>query len=172
MCGCGAEGDEAPPVSNNANTAERGYELPVSRQDALLKEFDWFAIDSAGELATCSSAGRGEIPAIVLQQCTLADSPMEYIDRLAVMPEIGGHRAEGHGPGTCQEWPLFGNRGLYVYDWARGSETYERIIVPIIPMRADTLSSEILALLRVVTLGQFKFACCRSFPGASLSSLV
>lgn len=142
--------------------------MPISRQDVLLKEFDWFATDSAGELATCSSAGWGEIPAIVLQQCTLADSPMEHIDRLiAVMPEIGGHRVEAHGPGTCQEWPLLGNRGLYVYDWGHGS-TYERIIVPTVPVRADTLCSEILALLRGVTVSQFTFACCRSFPGAGL----
>jgi hypothetical protein len=127
MCGCGAEGDEAPGKANNASTAERSYNMPVSRQDVLLKEFDWFAIDSAGELATCSSAGWGEIPGIVLQQCAHADSPMEYIDRLiAVMPEIGGHRVEGHGSGTCREWPLFGNRGLYVYDWEHRSETYER----------------------------------------------
>ena len=69
--------------------------MPISRQDAYLKELDWFAIDNAGELATFVG-GCGEIPAIVLQQCTLTDSPMEHIDRLtAVMPEIGGHRVEG-----------------------------------------------------------------------------
>jgi hypothetical protein len=143
--------------------------MPISWREVQGKEFDWCAIDSAGELATCSSAGWGEIPAIVLQQCTLADSPIQHIDRLiAVMPEIGGHRAEGHGPGSCEEWRLLGNRGLYVYDWKHWSGPYERIIVPTVPVRADTLCLEILALLRAVTVSQFTFASCRSFPGAGL----
>jgi hypothetical protein len=143
--------------------------MPTSRQETLGKEFDWFAIDSAGELAACSSAGWGEIPAIVLQQCTLADSPIQHIDRLiAVMPEIGSHRAEGRGPGKCWEWPLLGNRGLYVYDWKHWHGPYERIIVPTVPTRADALCSEILASLRPVTVSQFAFACCRSFPGVGL----
>jgi hypothetical protein len=148
---------------------EARCKMPTSRQETLGKEFDWFAIDSAGELAACSSAGWGEIPAIVLQQCTLADSPIQHIDRLiALMPEIGSHRAEGRGPGKCWEWPLLGNRGLYVYDWKHWHGPYERIIVPTVPMRADALCSEILASLRPVTVSQFAFACCRSFPGAGL----
>jgi hypothetical protein len=148
---------------------EGGVRLPISRQETQGKEFDWFAIDRAGELATCSSAGWGEIPTFVLQQCTVADSPIMHIDRLiAIMPEIGGHIVEGHGPGTCREWPLLGNRGLYVYDWAHGSETYERIIVPTVPVRAESLCSGVLALLRAVTVSQFTFGCCQSFPGAKL----
>src|SRR5262245_31399517 len=60
---------------------EARCKMPTSRQQTLGKEFDWFVIDSAGELGACSSAGWGEIPAIVLQQCTLADSPIQHIDR-------------------------------------------------------------------------------------------
>jgi hypothetical protein len=33
--------------------------MPISSQEIEGTEFDWFAIDSAGELATCSSAGWG-----------------------------------------------------------------------------------------------------------------
>jgi hypothetical protein len=44
------------------------------------------------------------------------------------MPEIGGHRVEGHGLGWCKDWRLLGNRGLYVYDWKHWSGPYERII--------------------------------------------
>jgi len=84
------------------------------------------------------------------------------------MPEIGGHRVEGRGPGACEDYRLFGNRGLYVYDWKHWSGPYERIIVPTVPVRADTLSSETLALLRAVNISQFTFASCRSFPGADV----
>ena len=144
--------------------------MPISRQEILgIVEFDWFAIDSVGELTLCSSAGFGEIPEIVLQQCSLADSPIQHLDRLiALMPEIGSHRAEGRGPGACREWPSLGNRGVYVYDWKHYSGPYERIIVPDVPVRADALCSEILASLRPVTISQFAFASCRSFRGADL----
>jgi hypothetical protein len=56
--------------------------MTISWREIQGKEFDWFAIDSAGELATCSSAGWGEMPTIVLRQCTLANSPIQHIDRL------------------------------------------------------------------------------------------
>src|SRR5215470_15055078 len=71
--------------------------MPISRQEILgIVEFDWFAIDTVGEVALCSSAGFGEIPEIVLQQCSLADSPIQHLDRLiALMPEIGSLRADG-----------------------------------------------------------------------------
>jgi hypothetical protein len=45
--------------------------MPTSRQETLGKEFDWFAIDSAGELAACSSAGWGDPGPITI--CWLAE---------------------------------------------------------------------------------------------------
>jgi hypothetical protein len=64
----------------------------------------------------------------------------QQLDQLiAAMSETGGHRAEGRGRGACREWPLLGNRGVYVYDWKHWHGPYERIIVPNVPVCAIAL---------------------------------
>ena len=142
--------------------------MELSRDDQFVGlEFDWFALDSHGLIAICSSAGWGEIPSAVLQTSTPDDTPDHYVEQLVTeLPAIGGYRTEGRGPGSCNEWKLLGQRGLFVYDWRHWQGPYDRIIVPEVTVTALTIPTELLDRLRIVTLDWMSFADCSSFDGS------
>lgn len=101
-------------------------------------EFDWFAIDSSGFLALCSSAGFGPIPDSVLAVATPTTRPDDATDDLLnVLPERGQAVPEGRGPGTCEEWRALARRGFFVYDWRHRQGPYERVIHPSAPLRVS-----------------------------------
>lgn len=143
--------------------------LMTTRTDFLGYEFDWFAIDRAGCLALCSSAGYGEIPAIVIERSATASPPIEHINALiAALTERGRHRCEGRGPGSCSEWRLLGSRGLYVYDWDFWSGPYQRIIAPEVAIQASDLDPNLLDALAPVVLPGLHFAQHKSFHGSDV----
>ncbi len=146
------------------------------RQDAFAGlEFDWFAIDCAGHLALCASAGWGEIPPAILEAASAgsdggaggADPSRDLIQSLA---EAGGHRCEAHGPGACGDWRLLGNRGLYVYDWVHWAGPYTRIIVPEVPVSVQEIGADLLASLNAIAAPHLRFADCSTFDGGKLGA--
>ena len=66
-------------------------------------EFDWLAVDSAGQLAILSTSGEGFIP------CSVATHYEQYseVSDLFGTPNIG----------TTKIWEDYANYGLFVYDW-------------------------------------------------------
>ena len=146
----------------------------TGRQDAFVGlEFDWFAIDGAGQLAICASAGWGEIPAAILASAGAGNTPDAYIGALIQsLPETGGYRCEAQGPGTCQDWRLLGSRGLYAYDWVHWAGPYTRIVAPEVPTRVKEVDAGLLASLRAIAVPHLHFANCSSFDGSKLGNPV
>jgi hypothetical protein len=137
--------------------------MPVTREELCGLEFDWFAVDSKGLLALCSSAGYGEIPAQVLRACTAEDQPERHIPELiARLPEIGSYATEGQGPGSCEEWKQLGRRGWFVYDWQHWEGSYRRIVVPAVVLRADDVPGELWTAIHPIRMAEVSFAASES----------
>jgi hypothetical protein len=66
-------------------------------------EFDWFALDSAGEIGVFSTAGSGFVPESVLAHVSEHDAINETI----LTPHVG----------TKQIWSDYASAGLWVFDW-------------------------------------------------------
>ncbi len=86
-------------------------------------EFDWFALDDAGEVAVFATAGFGPVPAQVRTASELHDA---IGDRIAVA-----------GWGTPTVWDSYASMGLFAYDWDDESRCYSRVGQPSRPINED-----------------------------------
>ena len=86
-------------------------------------EFDWFAVDSGGEVALFATAGAGFIPASVLANGERHQDLSDGVENPAV--------------GTPEVWDAYANRGLYVFDWDMNTGPYRRVRFPIGPIPAE-----------------------------------
>lgn len=101
------------------------------------REFDWFALDSGGNLALFSTAGEGFIPDPV-------------IDRLEKHEAISESLPSPH-VGSASVWNDYADQGFFVYDWSLPGGPYERRAVPTTPM-AMQLKAKILAIGNLPTI--------------------
>ena len=79
-------------------------------------EFDWFALDDAGEVAVFATAGLGPVPA---QVRTASEAHDAMGDRIAVTGRGGTHRL-----GQLRQG------GLFAYAWNDESRCYSRVGQP------------------------------------------
>lgn len=86
-------------------------------------EFDWFALDDAGEVAVFATAGFGPVPAQVRTASEVHDA---MGDRIAVT-----------GWGTPTVWDSYASVGLFAYDWDDESRCYSRVGQPSRPINKD-----------------------------------
>jgi hypothetical protein len=86
-------------------------------------EFDWFALDDAGEIAVFATAGIGPVPA---QVRTASDDHDAIVDRVAVT-----------GWGTPSVWDSYARVGLFAYDWDDQRRCYSRVGQPSQPVNED-----------------------------------
>lgn len=100
------------------------------------REFDWFARDTAGNIAIFATAGMGPVPQIVLAAIEVHEHTGEAI--LA------------SGWGTPEVWTSYSLAGLYVYDWSNDNGSYVRVAIP-----AGPVSSAVAEALRATTLPEF-----------------
>lgn len=87
------------------------------------REFDWFAVDSNGNIGMFSTAGEGFIPE-------------------AVGPHIAEHdglSADLPAPntGSAQVWSDYAALGLYVFDWSLPGGPYILRGIPASPMAGE-----------------------------------
>lgn len=95
------------------------------------REFDWFAIDSQGNLAMFSTAGEGFIPKAVSEYVALYEAVSDLL--------------EAPNTGTAQVWNDYSAQGLYVFDWSILGGPYVRSALPSMPP-AEELRSRIVAI--------------------------
>ena len=88
-------------------------------------EFDWFAIDSLGQVATMATAGEGFVPESVLSSFTKHQEIAECI--------------ETKDWGSEAVWGSYANAGLFVYDWSLSHEMYVLKARPSTQISADLL---------------------------------
>jgi len=120
------------------------------------REFDWFAIDSAGNLGHFSSAGFGPVPTCILERFAEADSLPEEILRLPVIGE-----ATSHLSGNVTEWMEVARRGLYSFDWKHSTGPYHRAATPRAVIHVSALPPQMIAAHSIA-----------KFPGVRFSELV
>ena len=84
--------------------------------DRAGEEFDWFALDEAGQVAVFATAGSGPVHAQVPLQTSIHDAV--------------GDRIEMSGWGTNAVWDSYARVGLYAYDWDGQQNCYRRVAEP------------------------------------------
>jgi hypothetical protein len=101
------------------------------------REFDWFALDSEGNLALFATAGEGFIPAEVASFFPMHDAVSESLPA----PHTG----------TAQVWSDYAAQGLFVFDWDLPGGPYIRRAVPSWPLHGG-LRARIMAIQNIPSL--------------------
>lgn len=117
-------------------------------------EFDWLAVDEAGEVAVFSSAGYGPVPLAVM---AIAGMLNDEYEKLRCLPVVSPCAEHPEGPGNYADWIRFAEGGLYGFDWRLWDGPYVRLTAPGEPLRFDDLPRELAELASVVRL-PLKFA--------------
>jgi hypothetical protein len=125
----------------------------VDRQALEGGEFDWFAVDADGHVGHFSTAGYGPIPKSVLRHYGQIKKLNEHLLALPVNGE-----AQGHLPGTIDDWLEMARRGLFSYDWQHWKGPYRRAATPSSPLTVDHLPTALQAAVKVVHLTGVRFA--------------
>ena len=92
------------------------------------REFDWFALDSEGNIGLFSTAGEGAIPSLVIDGYAEHDTISELL--------------ESPNWGSTEVWSDYAALGFYVFDWDLPGGPYKRERDP-----AGKINSEVKAKL-------------------------
>lgn len=95
------------------------------------REFDWFAIDSEGNIGLFSTAGEGSIPNLVIE----AYSEHDDISELLESPNWG----------SSEVWSDYAKLGFYVFDWNLHGGPYKREHEPTSKMNSE-LKAKLMAI--------------------------
>lgn len=87
------------------------------------REFDWFAIDSDGNIGLFSTAGEGPVPKLVIESYIEHDAISELLDS----PNWG----------SSEVWSDYAALGFYVFDWHLHGGPYKREHDPTKSMSVD-----------------------------------
>jgi len=77
-------------------------------------DFEWYAVDSRGQIAFLTSAGFAAIPMLVFRDKEAYFSAAHHFESLPVRCT---HRLIVSGPYDWSSWIEAANRGLFAYDW-------------------------------------------------------
>lgn len=98
-------------------------EIAEQLEELQGREFDWFALDSDGNVAMFVTAGAGFVPEEVVRHLSQHDSVVEEIPA----PHMG----------TPEVWNDYAAHGLYVFDWDLFADLYFLEAAPSKPMARD-----------------------------------
>src|SRR6266498_2045647 len=97
-------------------------------------EFDWFALDRNCVLGYFSTAGEGWIPDTVLANPKPFLDSMDMVMTLPILWEPQNHFTGTH---VIDDWLTISARGIYAFDWNRGTKRYELVASPKICLRLE-----------------------------------
>ena len=86
--------------------------MSIYEEEIEGREFDWFAIDSEGNIALFSTAGEGPVPKLVTESYGEHDAISELFDS----PNWG----------SSEVWSDYAALGFYVFDWNLHGGPYKR----------------------------------------------
>ena len=125
-----------------------------TRESVAGWEFDWIALDAAGQIALLSTAGGGFVPEAVLAGAGDYDDVIDEVLRmpayreLAYAPQLAAHLEN--------TWALAATRGLFAYDADFNGGPYRRVAGPESAITVDALPRSVaLVAGRVVLRGSF-----------------
>lgn len=90
--------------------------MNIYKEELEGREFDWFAIDSEGNVGLFSTAGEGFIPDTVMNAYSEHDKISEQL--------------ESPNWGSSEVWSDYSKLGLYVYDWNLHGGPYKQERAP------------------------------------------
>ncbi len=105
--------------------------MSIYEEELEGREFDWFSIDSEGNIGLFSTAGEGTIPGSVMEACSEHDNISEQLDS----PSWG----------STEVWSDYAALGFYVYDWNLHGGPYKRERVPAKVM-SDELKTKLISM--------------------------
>ena len=94
-------------------------------------EFDWFAIDRAGEIALFATAGEGSIPIAVINN---------HIEHSNISNTLNSPNW-----GSDKVWDDYAILGFYVFDWELHGGSYNRKSIPLSVITSE-LKSKIISI--------------------------
>ncbi|MCJ8351462.1 hypothetical protein [Moritella sp.] len=111
--------------------------MSIYEEELEGREFDWFAIDSEGNISLFSTAGEGSIPCLVIESYAEHDDISERLDS----PNWG-----------CSEvWSDYAQLGFYVFDWNLHGGPYKREREPTSNMDTE-LKRKLMAMASIPSL--------------------
>lgn len=105
--------------------------MSIYEEELEGREFDWFAIDSEGNIGLFSTAGEGVIPSEVMEAYSEHDKISEQL--------------ESPNWGSSEVWSDYSALGLYVYDWSLHGGPYKKERAPSKVMNTE-LKQKLLSL--------------------------
>jgi hypothetical protein len=127
-------------------------------------DYEWCAMDEAGNIAIFTAAGIGPIPLPVLQARALTDL---LTNEVPAMPVRGGARLQVSLP-RPDDFMNFAVRGFYAYDWQDVHRTsgmtkrYELVAYPDAPIHLKEIPERLQAMLMTTKIAGVRFAECPS----------
>lgn len=111
--------------------------MSIYEEELEGREFDWYAIDSEGNIGLFSTAGEGTIPGTVMDSYSEHDDISEQL--------------ESPYWGNSEVWSDYATLGLYVYDWDLHGGPYKRERVPSNVM-SNELKTKLLSMVSLFNL--------------------
>lgn len=111
--------------------------------------FKWLAVDDGGQIGIFGTARHGSVPSPVMDHAGEIDDVIGGY--LNVLPVVGGYHTAAL-PGDPSYWQRSAARGLFGFNWLDYGGPYHRFTVPRVPVRTDTLPSQIQQVTRLVHL--------------------
>lgn len=105
--------------------------MSIYEEELEGREFDWFAIDSEGNIGLFSTAGEGFIPGLVMRA---------YSEHDKISEQLGSPNW-----GSSEVWSDYSELGLYAYDWNLHGGPYKQERVHSKSM-SDELKTKLLSL--------------------------
>ena len=108
-------------LSSGARVGTDTYFDSAADGSRPFSDFEWYAVDSGGQVAFLTSAGFGPIPLLVFRDKAAYFAAAQYFESL---PVRCGHALHARRPHEWSSWTEAANRGLFAYDWTATAGQY------------------------------------------------
>ncbi|MBK0054007.1 hypothetical protein [Stenotrophomonas sp. S39] len=124
----------------------------------------WLGVDRTGAVAAFVTAGKGEIPAVLLADAVVDILQVETM--LVDLPVVGDAVMHVTLP-RPDDYLAMASRGIHVYDWT--GHDYRRVATPATAIQYSALRGELQVMARLATFDSVDFGQC---PSLSVGDLI
>ncbi len=124
----------------------------------------WLAVDRTGAVGAFVTAGKGEIPTVLLADTAVDILQVETM--LMDLPVVGDAVMHVTLP-RPDDYLAIASRGVHVYDWT--GHRYTRVATPATAIQYSALRDELQVMARLATFNSVDFGQC---PSLSVGDLI
>ncbi|HBS57094.1 MAG TPA: hypothetical protein DEA38_15375 [Stenotrophomonas sp.] len=124
----------------------------------------WLGVDRTGAVAAFVTAGKGEIPTVLLADAVVDILQVETM--LVDLPVVGDAVMHVTLP-RPDDYLAMASRGIHVYDW--NGHGYARVATPSTAIQYSALPEELQVMARLATFDSVDFGQC---PSLSVGDLI